>query len=415
MNILKTTFFFALGTFGAIQGQTNIDLSFPDFAGKDYSFYLYKGMQHDTISVGTLDADGNSQISIPAQYADFRGVGALDFGREGALDIVISGERKFSIKSYVQPNGEPTMEYTGTPENQFVVDRANKISRVLQKGQLIGAVQTAYKPFEMFFVAAESEKKNIEREYADLQKATSQSSLYAARLCEIFDYMNYRPDKLTITEQEANSERADFILNRLDFGALYTSGQWSQVTSEWIYPISGDDTLLVSQTKQVLQRLSDRTVKLNLTNRLMQLFAKYGKDNLLPQLGLDNLLMPVLGQKAPAIVDNNGTQIEPKNTLLIFYDSDCGNCQNELHNVIEKYNLLRENRIDVISIAADTDKNQFDYTAQKIVWASNLCDYKGFDGANFVSYGVVGTPTLILIDKDGIIRGRYAQLKEWLN
>jgi len=45
-------------------------------------------------------------------------------------------------------------------------------------------------------------------------------------------------------------------------------------------------------------------------------------------------------------------------------------------------------------------------------WADKLCDYKGFDGDNFRNYGIVGTPTYILIDKERIIRGRYVQLRE---
>ncbi|MDR1764384.1 MAG: hypothetical protein LBR64_10635, partial [Dysgonamonadaceae bacterium] len=82
--------------------------------------------------------------------------------------------------------------------------------------------------------------------------------------------------------------------------------------------------------------------------------------------------------------------------------------------IIGRYNLLKDNRIRVISIAADVNRGLFEETAQKLVWQDNLCDFRGFDGENFVNYGVVGAPTLVLIDKDGIVRGRYARIEELL-
>ncbi|MCL2649957.1 MAG: hypothetical protein FWD60_13320, partial [Candidatus Azobacteroides sp.] len=82
------------------------------------------------------------------------------------------------------------------------------------------------------------------------------------------------------------------------------------------------------------------------------------------------------------------------------------------HQLIEKYALLKDNHIRIFSIAADMDKDLFEYTAQKIPWQDNYCDFKGFDSVNFVNYGIFGTPTFILIDHEGIVRGRYARVSE---
>ena len=57
----------------------------------------------------------------------------------------------------------------------------------------------------------------------------------------------------------------------------------------------------------------------------------------------------------------------------------------------------------MFSIARDTDGKLFETTAAKLPWKNNYCDLKGFDGENFRNYLIVGTPTLFIIDKKGVI------------
>jgi hypothetical protein len=393
-----------------LTAQQIVSVRFPDFADKAYLLYLWEGTKADTILKSALDSSGKADLVFPARKADFRGVATLDFGKTGALDIVINGEGKFTITGG-EAEGKPQFTYQNTAENQFVIDYITQQSLLTGKNNLLGYVTQLYKPYESFSLSAQSEKRNLEQQYAALQDRLHRSPLYAARLCEMFDYINYRGSRFGMTDEEIRAERSGYIQNKLDFGALYTSGQWEKITSDWIFSISGSDSALLAEPRRVLERTADRTVKLNITNRLMQLFAKYGKDNLLPQLGLDSLLMPLIGQKAPPLALFGGN-FEPKNALLLFYDSDCGNCQNELRILNEKYRILEDNRIRIISLAADVNKDLFEETAQKIAWKDNYCDFKGFDGENFVNYGVVGTPTFILIDNEGIVRGRYSRISE---
>jgi hypothetical protein len=294
-----------------------------------------------------------------------------------------------------------------------VIDVITQQNVIFNRNNLVNYVLQSYKPQEPFYLSAQTEKSNLQQQYRNLRKEMNERPLYAARLCEIFDYINFRGSELEISDSLAVEERKKFVREQLDFSALYTSGQWEKVTQDWIWGLTNSDSTLVAESRQVLDRIPNRETRLHLTNRLMQLYSRYGKELLLPQLNLENFLMPVLGEKAPEITLGNETFV-PKNTLLFFYDSDCGLCQNELHQLIERYELLKENNIRVISIAADVDKNLFEGTAQKVVWKDNFCDFKGFEGENFVRYGVVGTPTLILIDNESVVRGRYARLSEWI-
>jgi len=76
------------------------------------------------------------------------------------------------------------------------------------------------------------------------------------------------------------------------------------------------------------------------------------------------------------------------------------------------YPLLKEQGYEVISISADYDLQIFENTARLFPWEEKYCDGEGFDGENFKNYGVIGTPTFFMIDEEGVIEVREAQLQE---
>ncbi|GHU74046.1 hypothetical protein FACS189413_18750 [Bacteroidia bacterium] len=114
------------------------------------------------------------------------------------------------------------------------------------------------------------------------------------------------------------------------------------------------------------------------------------------------------GDKAPAI---QGEQ-NPVNTLLIFYESGCSNCQKQLEELKKHYAAIQKQGIRVISISADSNEAVFKYHSQNFPWPDQHCDFQGFEGDIFKTYGVVATPTIYVIDKKGQIEGRYAALAE---
>jgi len=101
-----------------------------------------------------------------------------------------------------------------------------------------------------------------------------------------------------------------------------------------------------------------------------------------------------------------------KNSLIIFINSDCGNCQDEVDKIIKNYDKLTQKGIRVISISADTDKESYEKYSAKFPWKDKLCDFKGFDGENFNNFGVVGTPVLFLTDKEGKIVNSFASFED---
>ena len=241
----------------------------------------------------------------------------------------------------------------------------------------------------------------------------NQSSLYAARLIEILSCLTSTGGFFNQSQEAVRFAQQKFIAEKLDFNDLYTSGFW-QLTMDFWYELNMEnDAQLLSDSRKMLDRVSDIYIRRELTQSFIRLFSQYGKDYLLAELGTEYLTMPLNGQLAPEIQIGE-TSFLPKNSLLVFYETGCGSCHNELEILKNRYSLLADNQIRVISIAADISQEVFEYTSSGFLWEDKICDFDGFDGVNFRNYGIVGTPTFVLIDQEGIVRGRYAQLKELL-
>lgn len=91
------------------------------------------------------------------------------------------------------------------------------------------------------------------------------------------------------------------------------------------------------------------------------------------------------------------------NCLIIFFDSGSRRSTDEVDKIIDKYSSLRQKGLRVISIASDTDLEQYNEFAKRLPWVDKLCDQYGIKGENFENYGVFDTPAIFLTDKEGNI------------
>jgi thiol-disulfide isomerase/thioredoxin len=106
--------------------------------------------------------------------------------------------------------------------------------------------------------------------------------------------------------------------------------------------------------------------------------------------------------------------LNSKYTLLLFYQSDCGHCKTAIETLITNYKDLVAKGIKIISIAGDLDPAAYTKTAATLPWASKYRDVEGMRGINFKNYGVIGTPTMYILDRKGIILSNMATTTEVL-
>jgi len=116
------------------------------------------------------------------------------------------------------------------------------------------------------------------------------------------------------------------------------------------------------------------------------------------------------GMQAP-IIEGYKKQADiasPDKTVVIFYDPDCHNCEVQLEQLISDYKKLKMRNIQIVSVSSSMETDEHNKDVNRFPWTNKLCDYKGFAGSNFKNYGVLGTPTIFLLDKDNKVLGRYA-------
>jgi len=390
-----------------------MDVNLPSCLGQSYVFCLAQGAKQDTILTGKMAELGKTIIVLPESYASHRGVGSLSIQNRKSLNIVLNGESKIVIN---EKQGLDDFEITfgQSKENVFMDEMIARQQQLIGKYRLVESGLSLWQMKDLFYISLSQERNDLEKQYAAYLTEINQSPLYAARLIEILSCLTGTGGFFSQPQEVVRFAQQKFIAEKLDFNDLYTSGFW-QLTMDFWYELNmEDDTQLLSSSRKMLNRVSDIYIRRELTQSFIRLFSKYGKDYLLAELGTEYLTMPLNGQSAPEIQIGDVSFL-PQNSLLIFYETGCGSCHNELEMLKNRYSLLADNRIRVISIAADTSQEVFEYTSSGFPWEDKICDFEGFDGANFRNYGIVGTPTFVLIDKDGVVRGRYAQLKEFLN
>jgi hypothetical protein len=399
-----------LSVCGVLSAQTKIHIDFSHFGGKEYVVYLLKGDKQDTVCRGALDKQGKASIVIPSAYKNFKGIARWSLIDSGGLEFALNGEKTFTVLCSAASPDDDNISYIGTPENEFMYGQYLRQSAVINKAVAVGQTLQLYKPADSLYTALDLEKQKLERQFEVMQSVTAQNPLYAARIREFSDYLTHIGSRLTLTQEDLEQERSTFIENKLNIEELYYSGFWDNLLTGFIGSVAENDSLLVADSRLLLAQVSgNERIKEDLLYKFILLYNKYGKENLLVHLGIEDLVSA--GRLAPMLRLTN-KYIRPIRSLIIFYESGCNNCENELVQLRGNYPVLKEKGIDVISVAADLDEATFKKNADLFPWTDKYCDYKGFYGENFVNYLVKGTPTIFVTDGEGKIAGRFAKLAE---
>ncbi|GAB6009408.1 peroxiredoxin family protein [Dysgonomonas reticulitermitis] len=422
--LLFTTFIIA----GAY--SQSVELNFPHFAGQQYRFGAFRGEGKDTIAIGTLDGQGRAKLVLPDRMSGFRGMTQWQLTGGGGLDMIFAGGENFSVSCPEAQPSEKTIVYTGTQENVYLNNRYHRQQDILGRIDAMRMAAAAYKDNGELLPIFNTELLKQEQAYKLLQEETAANPLYAARFAQIVDVTRGLPPVLAPGHEEIVGLLKDFVLDKLDLEALYTSGHWAGVLEQlmdWYSYKEENRPAFIPGMIRLVNRASSDEVYAALCEKVIVFCEKKGwhdqelefaffllNDNRIKEpkgkvASLYTLLKIRKGSKAPAL--SQGKLPESK-TLLVFYESGCNACENEIQQLKGNYPLLREKGYEVVSVAADKDKAVFMNTSGTFPWKDKYCDFQGFTGKDFIDYGVIGTPTFYVIDENGVLQGRYAKLAD---
>lgn len=386
-----------------MQAQS-LSLDFGHFAGQEWTMIAFHGEGQDTIATGALDASGKATIMLPNRYKDYRGMTRWLLAKGGGLDIIFSGtSENISVScTEAQPSADNII-YRGSLENTYLNQRYVWQQRIVKKTEAMSMSVQAYNDDQELLPILEKELKKQEQVYNLLQEETENNPLYAARFAQIVNVSRGLPPILSGDMSKADSLLIDFIINKLDMSSLFTSGYWGSILGQWLqwYVYNPEHEILFIDDFQVLKkRIADPQI---------QVAFEQSVRKLLYAMERSNLALLTEQRQAPALTQG---KLPKKKTILVFYESGCGNCTVQMKNLVDLYTVLEKKGYTVISIAADSDEETYIRAANAFPWKDKYCDYQGFAGKNFINYGVMGTPTFYGIDEKGIIWGMYNRLED---
>jgi hypothetical protein len=408
-----------------------ISFDFPKLSGDTAWLYTFAGSRVDSFSV-VLNAKGRAKAEFPQ-----KGMGYLYIPQAGGTEVIF-GEPELRITCNEPAVHSGTVQFAGSKENAYLRDIFRRRASLMERQEWLQAGQRFVGDKEDAAFAASLTKllRGNEHSMRSFDDSIAASPFYAARFMELTLFMQRLYAAVQKPDSAAHAALRSEIEQQLNIDALYTSGNlWTDVHTYYggLFSLGSNDDnqkAYAASVGKTLSRLhapvraaffSSAVSACEKNNRPLaaeQIIKDFVRNN--PDISVtDTKLQRILsmyrvekGLKPPALSGLSETIEQP--AILIFFDSNCDHCRHELDRLTEHYAALTAKGYRIISIAADTQQNNYLNYAAAFPWdkADRLCDFKGFDGDNFKNYGIIGTPTIFELNKDGVIVGKYAQMKE---
>ncbi|WP_163306768.1 thioredoxin family protein [Dysgonomonas sp. 521] len=431
MRVLR---FFVYVTFwiGCHLSAQEVQLQAPALAGKEAKLYYFSGAKVDSLH-SAVDASGKAAFTILAK--DYRGMAALVVPGAGGVELVVA-EPSVTVECISNQLNTEMATFPDSTENSFLKHIFTNQSRYMQQQAWLQAGNGLFDAGSPVLLAIQPELEKVETSMQALDKEIAASKLYAARYFRVSDYLNrlfaaeQRSDKAALASLRREMEE------ELDIVALYTSGQlWNAVVNLYLslFNRAGNDDKqqqYASSVLTTLQRLPAPCYEAFLAGCITET-ERFGwreaQDSILSGIfarhpgfsssitGLQRSIGAYLvkeGKSMPPVLGLEATGGDYNKMLLVFYDSDCNVCVNEMYRLIALYPVLHDGGVRVVSISADTDSKRYEAYSRKLPWKDKLCDFEGFSGDNFANYNVIGTPCFVLLERDNQLSGMFYSVAE---
>ena len=424
-----------------------IQFDLPQHRGKQVALLGLNGVHKDTLQKIVLDNDGKGNVDLQ-KIKEKSGLIAFVIKADSPPDV--------NFQWVYSPNENPTIvsnEFYVSHENAQIKNSLENATverwfssgfNLKQKKGLVQELLKMYQPNEAFYAQLNTELAQITKQQAFLSDTVRQSPLYAATLLKFREDIEQKLGTVWESNDKRNQTRAFF--QSIDFEKLYHTGLWFEVINPCIeayvkgsgnYEQFGKDVVAnlkrtnylpaytdladaaISVCEQFAWWTDEKEIAAFLVadQRLKNPRGRLAKAMQSQQVSEGSKAPDVvvaLQNPAPEIRLMPSERLSENQTLLVFYETGCGNCENLLEQLKGNYPDLKRKGLRIISFAADRTAADFAKTADGLPWEDKYCDFKGFEGVNFKNYAVLGTPTLYLLDKNGIIRTKAATLDEVL-
>ena len=410
-----------------LSAQT-ITFDFSYHKEKPLTVTLNNGTASDTVFSGKTGNTGTARVTIGQEYASYTGMASVNIGQSNFDFIAVPKENPLirCSEQYVH-GGNTTFE--DSPENESLQSWFMSQAVRRQKIGLLSELERTYDKEDAFFPLLEKEKSKLQGDQSAFEKELKASPLYAARFIRYHNFLNGEVGRLVFGDSLQQASVRRFVRDSLDINGLFTSGLWFP-TLNGLLALYDNDTPyhkdFITDMTLLLERAESDRIYTTLAENLFAICESTGWNDLEEQLayylinsgrienptGKLKMLMTLFklgkGSKVPELTQG---KLPSGKVLLVFYETGCGPCENEMQQLKGNYPLLQERGYEVVSVSADADADVFQNTAETFPWKDKYCDLKGIGGDDFKNFGIIGTPTFYVIE-GGIVQGRYARLED---
>lgn len=442
----KKLFLTAIGVLSLTASGQSISMDFPKFAGKTYMFLLFQGST--TIKEeGIIPESGKFTLTVPEHLSPYTGMCRWLLTNSpdgGGLDMTLEG-KDYAVSCRSDHPADADIIYTGNDETAALNKLHQEEQIIFSKYNAMALAAKSYDKSDKLQATFLAEMKKQQEHYAVFQNKLRLSPNYSAKFINIVNITQDIGTELHADDTKRVLNMANFITHDLNWDALFTSGHWSSVITAWLNIHLGaikDASKMRLAFITITGKLKTPEMYEQFTETITAEITRQGRDDLIEMLAPliigsgkiqkyeNNLAVYEKGKPGnPApdlIIDESANAGKTwnssefagegfENTLLIFYQTGCSHCDDEMKKLDKEYKKLSSEKIRIIAIAADTEESIFKKNAASFPWKDTYADYKGFEADNFKNYGVRGTPSIFLINKDGIIIKRAATVEDALD
>ncbi|WP_332021222.1 TlpA family protein disulfide reductase [Kaistella sp.] len=396
----------------SLYAQFKINIDVPaGFNPKEVYLYSLNGSK-DILTTKEMRKGNGWQIAVTKPYS---GMMKLYFP-EGNMSVNFISENKDVKMKFDTANGKiSNIDYLD--ESNFLM---NNIQDVQQKKEYIlpalVQIKDYYKADTQFRKALDTEISRLSVDAQDISK---------------FPFINYyntnyakfvekNPAKKPVTHDEI----IDFLVKSNEM--LETSSLMRPVLLAYLNV--GPSTNVSADVDKLLKAVNTETPRgQTVLSELIEIFDVYEMKDLKNKYLTEatNLKCTIndrlagtiainknteIGAKFPDYVFNKPTKTSAKSLaavkadkkVIVFWASTCSHCEAELPKLIEKYNAMKAQKIEVIAFSLDSDKAAYDNKVNNLPWI-NDSELKGWYSSYADTYNVRATPTYFVLDANNTI------------
>lgn len=386
----------------------------------------------DTIIV---DNEGFIDYSIPEHFAT--GLYRIYLNKDLSFDLLFNNETiKFST-SVVAP--ENLMVINQSEENKVFYEFKAKYALIKRKLNILSQVIISY-PDDPFLKKIEKQFNKEKKELNSyIKKITKdKEALLASRLIHYYselvipqglsdedlidfyneNYWNYFPleDSELINSDAYTIAIVGFLRVQIPPNISFEQMQenYMAASDKIMLSIRGGDDVY----QFVLKYLLDGFEQFEMWDVVSYIAETYGGRCTDADAGstlsarIKNYTDFVKGKKVPPIdiIDSDGKVFHgfsSKYTLIVFWATWCGHCKTMIPELNDRLEELNNLEVEIVGISLDNNINELNgFIEKEKIAIPMFCDEKGWASKPAVDYAVYATPSMYLVDENGILLGK---------